>query len=130
MQKENWVEYRDYSERNTQSQTDKMWLWNFVAERENYFQIHTPTAFGNPDYDRICGKVIGYCTAKHIEESQSQDGKWWEYWRVKLSTTQEVYKYSERTGRKPYMRVPRLEKPDSYWKAVEENNVAIREIMG
>ena len=49
-------------------------LYQAVADRENYYQFHTPTAFGNPDYAMIQGIVIGIERAEEIEESV-KDGK-------------------------------------------------------
>ena len=36
-----------------------------VAEELNYFNDHSSTAFGNPDYEYKRGKVEGYLRAKH-----------------------------------------------------------------
>lgn len=43
-------------------------LYQAVEKRENYFQFHTPTAFGNPDHAMMQGVVIGIEQAEEIEE--------------------------------------------------------------
>ena len=49
-------------------------LYRAVAERENYFQVNTPTAFGDPEYKLAFGIVNGIKIAAEIEE-QERDGK-------------------------------------------------------
>ena len=49
-------------------------LYQAVADRENYYQFHTPTAFGNPDYTMMQGIVIGIERAEEINEVP-KDGK-------------------------------------------------------
>ena len=48
-------------------------LYKAIADRENYYQENSPTAFGNPDYSRICGIVIGILQATEIEEQRKDD---------------------------------------------------------
>lgn len=48
-------------------------LYQAVEERENYYQLHTPTAFGNPDFSMIQGVVIGIKRAEEIEETVEGD---------------------------------------------------------
>lgn len=49
-------------------------LYRAVAERENYYQFNTPTAFGDPEYRHACGVVTGILQAAEIEEKE-KNGK-------------------------------------------------------
>lgn len=44
-------------------------LYRAIADRENYFQENTPTAFGNPEYNLRMGIVRGYMQALELEEA-------------------------------------------------------------
>ena len=44
-------------------------LYRAIADRENYFQENTPTAFGNPEYNLYMGIVRGYMQALELEET-------------------------------------------------------------
>ena len=49
-------------------------LYKAVAERENYFQTNSPTAFGDPEYKMAYGIAHGIMIAAEIEEC-ARDGK-------------------------------------------------------
>ena len=48
-------------------------LYQAVANRENYYADHTPTAFGDPEYTRLCGIVDGICLVAGIQETISTE---------------------------------------------------------
>lgn len=48
-------------------------LYQAVAARENYFQNYTPSAFGNPEYSRLCGIVEGFRQALELTEEHTED---------------------------------------------------------
>lgn len=78
-----------------------------VADRENYYQNNSPTAFGNPDYSVKKGIVTGIGIAANISE-EAIDG------RIVF-----------RKGNRIILEVDKLNRPKSYYEANRE----IREIM-
>ena len=83
-------------------------LYQAIAERDNYFQFNTPTAFDNPDYSRIDGIAIGIKRAAEIEEYVEDDKR--------------IFK---RRGR-IILIVDKIHKHRSYYEAVRENREALR----
>lgn len=49
-------------------------LYRAVAERENYYQTNSPTAFGDPEYKMAYGIAHGIMIAGEIEDVE-RDGK-------------------------------------------------------
>lgn len=43
-------------------------LYMAIQKRENYYQLNTPTAYGDPQYMYNCGLVIGILQASDMEE--------------------------------------------------------------
>ena len=58
-------------------------LYRAVAERENYYQENTPTAFGDPEFKLAYGIAQGIEIAGEIEE-RARDGKLFFYKGKKL----------------------------------------------
>lgn len=58
-------------------------LYKAVEERENYYQINTPTAFGDPEFKLAYGIAHGIKIGAEIEE-QERDGKLFFYKGKKL----------------------------------------------
>lgn len=44
-----------------------------LSKRENYYQDNTPTAFGNPEYNYLCGVFVGLCQAYSLTEYREDD---------------------------------------------------------
>lgn len=86
-------------------------LYMAVMERENYFQYHTQTMYGNPDYDYRAGVVDGILKAGNIEEIKTE--------------TKFIYKKS---GRKILV-VDKLKRPLGYYESKKEND-ELRKIFG
>lgn len=53
-------------------------LYRAVADRENYYQENTPTAFGDPDYKLAYGIAQGIMIAGEIEQRE-RNGKMFFY---------------------------------------------------
>lgn len=83
-------------------------LYQAVEERENYYQLHTPTAFGNPDFSMIQGIVIGIKRAEEIEE-MVKDGKIY-FWK----------------GNKTILVVDKIKLHKSYYEAKRDNDETLR----
>lgn len=48
-------------------------LWNKLVDYATYWENHSPTVNGNPDYERLESFIVGYLTAKKwdmFEESR------------------------------------------------------------
>lgn len=58
-------------------------LYKSIAERENYYQENTPTAFGDPEYKLAFGIAQGIMIAGEIEE-RVRNGKMFFYKGKKL----------------------------------------------
>lgn len=43
-------------------------LYKAIEQRENYYQLNSPTAFGNPQYRYYCGVVVGFLQGMELEE--------------------------------------------------------------
>lgn len=78
-------------------------LYNAVSKRDNYYQEHTPTAFGDPEYSFRSGLVQGILQAGNIEE-RHRGGK-----TVFLK------------GRRIILTVENLKRPVSYYEAKKDN---------
>lgn len=43
-------------------------LYKAIEQRENYYQLNSPTAFGDPQYRYYCGVVVGFLQGMELEE--------------------------------------------------------------
>lgn len=77
-------------------------LYNAVAERENYFQDHSVVAFGNLDYARCEGVVLGICVALELEEN----------------TTENTIVF--RRGNTKFLEVDKIKRPEKYYEEKRE----------
>ena len=57
----------------TTTDKQKAVLYNAVVDRENYYQDHSVTAFGNAEYARYEGVVLGICQVLELDESSTED---------------------------------------------------------
>lgn len=64
-------DYLDGNNENDPTVQKHLEFLSLVEEELNYYNHHTSTAFGDPEYSRISGKVIGYMIAKHWEWIES-----------------------------------------------------------
>lgn len=48
-------------------------LYMAIQQRENYYQKFSPTAYGDPQYTRYVGEVIGILTATEWEEEMTEE---------------------------------------------------------
>lgn len=56
----------------TTTDKQKAVLYNAVVDRENYYQDHSVTAFGNAEYARYEGVVLGICQALELDENTTE----------------------------------------------------------
>lgn len=83
-------------------------LYMAVADRENYFQDHTPTPFGNPTHERYCGIVDGIKMAAGIVEEDTGD------------------RLIFRKGKRNVLVVDKVSRPESYHADLKENAELLR----
>lgn len=59
-----WNDY-DFTDANKCSKRVRLAaiLYDAISKRENYYQINSPTMFGNPEYRYLCGLVNGILQA-------------------------------------------------------------------
>lgn len=88
-------------------------LYEAIAKRENYFQEYSPTAFGNPDYERIAGTVDGILVAMEAYETEANG--------------QIVIRMAQ-SGKKILV-VDKVKRPKSYFEEERENK-ELREAFG
>ena len=62
----------DKWEYGTTTDKQKAVLYNAVVDRENYYQDHSVTAFGNAEYARYEGVVLGICQALELDENTTE----------------------------------------------------------
>ena len=85
-------------------------LYQAVAERDNYFQFNTPTAFGNPEYSHACGVVSGILIAGMVEETDTD--------------TQRIF----RKGKRVILVVDKIKLHPSHYERVAENKALLAEL--
>ncbi len=90
---------------------DVAMLYDALSDRENYYQFHSPTAFGDPQYSFAQGRVIGVLQGTGIEETAKQDRR--------------VY----RKGRKIVLVVDKIALRRSYYEERKELRETLAAIM-
>lgn len=77
-------------------------LYNALVDRENYFQDHSIVAFGNLDFARYEGIVLGICIALELDEN----------------TTDKTIVF-RKNGRK-FLEVDKIKRPERYFEDKRE----------
>lgn len=85
-------------------------LYDALSKRENYFQLNTPTAFGNPDMAYYRGLVIGILQGSGMEEIIEDE------------------KIVIKKGNRKVLVVDKVNRPQSYHDAKRENNKLLKEL--
>lgn len=83
-------------------------LYNAIEQRENYYQLNTPTAFGDPQYTLRCGVVIGILQGAELEEVVENE-------KIVI----------KRNNRKILI-VDKVKRPQAYCDTVRENSETLR----
>lgn len=92
----------EYCSNSTKRDRQIAGLYRAIADRENYFQENTPTAFGNPEYSFKDGVADGYLRAMELEET--------------VENEQIVIR---KNGRKILV-IDKIKKPSAYYKDLAE----------
>lgn len=86
------------------------YLYSAICKRENYYQEHTPTAFGNPQYSFCSGVVTGILQAMEATEDIEDN------------------KIVIRKNRNILLIVDKLKKPASYYEVQKENRKLLNDL--
>lgn len=103
--------FKDYENNQSDYMRCIYFLYIALSKRENYYQLHSPTAFGNTEYARLDGFVCGILQATGWEEIQD-----------------ESYIIIKRNNRKILI-LQKLSKPQSYYEDKKEIAKILNEIM-
>ena len=103
--------FKDYENNQSDYMRCIYFLYIALSKRENYYQLYSPTAFGNTEYARLDGFVCGILQATGWEEIQD-----------------ESYIIIKRNNRKILI-LQKLSKPQSYYEDKKEIAKRLNEIM-
>ena len=103
--------FKDYENNQSDYMRCIYFLYIALSKRENYYQLYSPTAFGNTEYARLDGFVCGILQATGWEEIQD-----------------ESYIIIKRNNRKILI-LQKLSKPKSYYEDKKEIAKILNEIM-
>ena len=103
--------FKDYENNQSDYMRCIYFLYIALSKRENYYQLYSPTAFGNTEYARLDGFVCGILQATRWEEIQD-----------------ESYIIIKRNNRKILI-LQKLSKPQSYYEDKKEIAKILNEIM-
>ena len=85
-------------------------LYKAVEQRENYYQLNSPTAFGDPQYRYYCGLVVGILQGAELEEIAEDD------------------KLIFKKGNRNILIVDKIKRTKNYYDAARDINRTLREI--
>lgn len=103
--------FKDYENNQSDYMRCIYFLYIALSKRENYYQLYSPTAFGNTEYARLDSFVCGILQATGWEEIQD-----------------ESYIIIKRNNRKILI-LQKLSKPQSYYEDKKEIAKILNEIM-
>ena len=102
--------FKDYENDNSNYIRAVYFLYIALCRRENYYQIYSPTAFGDTDYARVVGIICGILQATGWEEVQEDN-----YIVIKNKS-------------KKVLTVSKISKPKSYYEDKKEIEQLLNEI--
>lgn len=103
--------FKDYENNQSDYMRCIYFLYIALSKRENYYQLYSPTAFGNTEYARLDGFVCGILQATGWEEIQDESSI-----------------IIKRNNRKILI-LQKLSKPQSYYEDKKEIAKMLNEIM-
>lgn len=107
-----WPAYEEtvYKRKGTKEIRLAAGLYKHLSERENYFQENTPTAFGNPKYNELCGLVSGFIQGSEMVIKETDD------------------EFVVCRGRKVVLIVDKIKRNPAYREAARENAEILRDL--
>ena len=103
--------FTDYEKNPSDYMRRLYWLYIALSKRENYYELNSPTAFGDPEYTRYVGMVTGILMVTGWEEIVTKD--------------QIIIK----NKRRKILVVDRIKRSDSYYKEKAEINELLRNLQ-
>jgi hypothetical protein len=91
-------------------QEQMIMLYNAIVKAENYWYMHTPTAFGNPDHSMYVGIVRGMIS-----------GLGWDYQEIN-------HQIVIKSGKRTIMTIQKPKKSQSYRAAAKDNADTLNEL--
>lgn len=85
-------------------------LYNAIKQRENYYQLNSPTAFGDPQYRYYCGLVDGILQGSEMEEISNNN-----------------FIVIKRNNKKILV-IDKIKRSQEYYDSVKEINDTLREL--
>lgn len=107
------VLFKNFEQKNTKMNRLYFNLYNAISKRENYYQLNSPTAFGNPDYSMICGIVSGLLLGNDLIEKE----------------TNGYIQIFHENSTKALLSIQKIKKTESYIKEHNELNSLMKNIM-
>jgi len=95
----------------SESELRNIFIYRAIAERENYYQDHTPPAFGDPSYSRLDGYMFGLIHGYGLDIDDDMD-------KIVIKT---------KSGR-TVMTVVRPKTTEAYKESVRDNNRTLRSL--
>lgn len=102
--------FSDYEKNPSDYMRCLYWLYVALLKRENYYEINSPTAFGDPKYTRYVGMITGILMVTGWEEILTED--------------QIIIK----NKRRKILVVDRIKRSDSFYKEKAEINELLRDL--
>lgn len=107
------VIFKNFEQKNTKLNRFYFNLYDAISKRENYYQFNSPTAFGNPDYSKLCGIVTGLLLGNDLVENE----------------TNGYIQIFRENSTKPILSIQKIKKTESYIKERDELNSLMKNIM-
>ena len=85
-------------------------LYKAIEQRENYYQLNSPTAFGDPQYRYYCGLVSGILQGAELEEVNEDE------------------KIIIKRNNRKILIVDKIKHSQAYYDSVKENSNTLREL--
>lgn len=102
--------FTDYEKKSSDYMRCLYWLYLALSKRESYYELNSPTAFGDPEYARYVGMVTGILMVTGWEEVATED--------------QIIIKNKKRK----ILVADRIKRSDSFYKEKAEINELLRDL--
>lgn len=105
-----WKDFDEFNNKCTKTVRLVGGLYKAIEQRENYYQLNSPTAFGDPQYRYYCGLVSGILQGAELEEIVEDD------------------KIIIKRNNRKILVVDKIKRSQAYYDSVKENSKTLREL--
>lgn len=105
-----WKDFDGFNNKCTKTVRLVGGLYKAIEQRENYYQLNSPTAFGDPQYRYYCGLVNGILQGAELEEIVEDD------------------KIIIKRNNRKILVVDKIKRSQAYYDSVKENSKTLREL--